>query len=94
MFCDFKIIRGKILKTVDAVYQNVKSVEECRHICLTDKLPCYSFDLGDPFNQVCRTSHLETASLTHINEAYFEIQNAYTYELTSCYNSKLYLFDY
>jgi putative uncharacterized protein (fragment) len=89
MFCDFKTIRGKVLKTVDAVYENVKTTQECRQVCLSDKLPCYSFDMGDPTSQVCRTSHLESASLTHIKEAYFEVAGANTYELTSCYNSKL-----
>lgn len=33
--CEFQKIYGRILKTVDAVYQNVTSVEECESLCLS-----------------------------------------------------------
>lgn len=33
--CEFKRISGKILKTVDSVYQDVASIDECRELCLS-----------------------------------------------------------
>lgn len=87
--CDFKAIKGKMIKTVDNVYQGVDTDQECRRICLEASYRCFSYDLGDPSNKVCRTSHLNSASLTHINEAYFEAPGAVTYELASCYNGRL-----
>ena len=32
--CEFKRISGKILKTVDSVYQDINTIEECRDLCL------------------------------------------------------------
>lgn len=32
--CEFKRLAGRILKTVDSVYQDVSSVDECRELCL------------------------------------------------------------
>lgn len=32
--CEFKRISGKILKTVDSVYQDIASIDECRELCL------------------------------------------------------------
>lgn len=32
--CEFKRISGKILKTVDSVYQDINSIDECRDLCL------------------------------------------------------------
>ena len=32
--CNFKPTKGRILKTVDAVYQNVTTLEECRLKCV------------------------------------------------------------
>lgn len=32
--CEFKRLPGRILKTVDSVYQEVSSVDECRELCL------------------------------------------------------------
>lgn len=86
--CDFRPIEGKILKTVDFVYQNVKSVDECREKCLSSPYRCHSFDLGDPSmpNRVCRTSHLDKYSLAHIEDAYLQVPGSITYELHSCYN--------
>ena len=81
-------MKGKILKTVDSVYRDVESVDECRSKCLASPYRCFSFDLGDPSNRVCRTSHLDTSSLTHIKEAYFDFEPGTTYELSSCYNGK------
>ncbi|XP_015784540.1 uncharacterized protein LOC107362058 [Tetranychus urticae] len=84
--CDFKEIKGKILKTVDHVHLNVKTVDECKAKCLESPYRCFSFDLGDPSNSVCRTSHLDRSSLTHIEDPYLNIPGSMTYELSSCYN--------
>ena len=32
--CNFKATKGRILKTVDSVYQNVTSLEDCRLKCV------------------------------------------------------------
>ena len=33
--CEFQKMEGKILKTVDSVYQDVGSLDECKKLCLT-----------------------------------------------------------
>ncbi|KAI2800949.1 hypothetical protein BLOT_013474 [Blomia tropicalis] len=84
--CDFKPLEGKILKTVDSVYQDVKNLEECQQRCLTGVYKCHSYDFGDPSNPVCRTSHLDKVALAHIENPYIEIGGAVTYELQNCYD--------
>ncbi|XP_054162435.1 uncharacterized protein LOC128960388 [Oppia nitens] len=84
--CDIRPINGKILKTVDSVYESVKTIDECKEKCMTSAYRCHSFDLGDPSHAVCRTSHLDKNSLSHIDNPYIEITGATTYELLSCYN--------
>ena len=32
--CQFKPVKGRILKTVDSVFQNVKTIEDCRQKCI------------------------------------------------------------
>ena len=32
--CQFRPVKGRILKTVDSVYQNVKTIEDCRQKCV------------------------------------------------------------
>jgi len=32
--CEFKRISGKIMKTVDSVYQDITTIDECRDLCL------------------------------------------------------------
>lgn len=87
--CEFRKINGKILKTVDAVFQDVKSLDGCRKKCLSVDYRCQSFDLGDPTNSVCRLSHLASPSLANIEDPYLEIHGAATYEISSCYNGNL-----
>ncbi|XP_022661228.1 uncharacterized protein LOC111250361 isoform X3 [Varroa destructor] len=84
--CEFKNVKNKILKTVDAVYQDVKGEDECKKICLGANFRCHSYDMGDPQNPVCRISHYARASLTHIQDPYLKIAEAVTYELASCFN--------
>lgn len=91
LLCDFKAIKGKVLKTVDSVHQEISSADECREICLNSAYRCFSYDFGDPSDgrKVCRTSHLDSASLTHIEEPYVQLPDAITYQRQSCYNGKL-----
>lgn len=64
--CEFKKLNGRILKTVDSVYQDVGSVDECRELCLNSPYRCHSYDYGDTGEMVCRLSHHSRASLSDI----------------------------
>lgn len=86
--CEFKSVKGKVLKTVDSVFPDLKTFDECQNKCLRAEYRCFSFDLGDPSRKVCRTSHLDSASLSHIEDAYFDLPEAITYELDSCYEGE------
>jgi len=66
--CQFRPIRGQILKTVDSVYQNVNSLEDCQELCINADYRCHSFDYGDTGSQVCRLSHHSTSTLMQIQE--------------------------
>ncbi|XP_015606019.1 uncharacterized protein LOC107272897 [Cephus cinctus] len=84
--CEFKKLTGRILKTVDSVYQDVGSAEECRELCLNSPFRCHSYDYGDTGDMVCRLSHHSRATLSDIQEPYLDVPEASTYELSSCYN--------
>ncbi|KAJ3640932.1 hypothetical protein Zmor_027465 [Zophobas morio] len=84
--CEFKKLNGRILKTVDSVYQDVGSVDECRELCLNSPYRCHSYDYGDTGEMVCRLSHHSRATLADIQDPYLEVPEAATYELSSCYN--------
>lgn len=84
--CEFRKIQNRVLKTVDSVYQDVNSLDECKHKCLNAPYRCYSFDYGDTAERVCRTSHLDQASLMSVKEPYLDVVGAITYELASCFN--------
>lgn len=64
--CEFKKITGRILKTVDSVYQDVGTTEECRELCLNSPFRCHSYDYGDTGDMVCRLSHHARATLSDI----------------------------
>ena len=64
--CEFKKMSGRILKTVDSVYQDVQTVEECRELCLNSPFRCHSYDHGDTGDHVCRLSHHSKATLADI----------------------------
>ena len=64
--CEFKKLSGRILKTVDSVYQDVGSSEECRELCLNSPFRCHSYDYGDTGDMVCRLSHHSRATLSDI----------------------------
>ncbi|KAG7211638.1 hypothetical protein KM043_010892 [Ampulex compressa] len=84
--CEFKKLNGRILKTVDSVYQDVGTAEECRELCLNSPFRCHSYDYGDTGDMVCRLSHHSRATLSDIQEPYLDVPEASTYELSSCYN--------
>ncbi|XP_018565371.1 uncharacterized protein LOC108906544 [Anoplophora glabripennis] len=84
--CEFKKLNGRILKTVDSVYQDVGSLDECKELCLNSPYRCHSYDYGDTGEMVCRLSHHSRATLADIQDPYLEVPEAATYELSSCYN--------
>ncbi|XP_077284987.1 ZP and PAN domain-containing protein neyo [Arctopsyche grandis] len=84
--CEFKKMNGRILKTVDSVYQDVQTVDECRELCLNSPFRCHSYDHGDTGENVCRLSHHSRATLADIQDPYLDVPEAATYELSSCYN--------
>ncbi|CAH1134466.1 unnamed protein product [Ceutorhynchus assimilis] len=84
--CEFKKLNGRILKTVDSVYQDVGTLEECKELCLNSPYRCHSYDYGDTGEMVCRLSHHSRATLADIQDPYLDVPEAATYELSSCYN--------
>ncbi|KAH8384852.1 hypothetical protein KR093_010104, partial [Drosophila rubida] len=84
--CEFKRLPGRILKTVDSVYHEVSSVDECRDLCLNSPYRCHSYDYNDTGDMVCRLSHHSRATLSDVQDPYLEVPEASTYELASCYN--------
>lgn len=84
--CIYDRVKGKILKTVDSVYQAIDSREDCEDLCNTAPFRCHSYDFNDTGDFVCRLSHHSAHTLTQIEEPYLAIEEATTYELSSCYN--------
>jgi len=84
--CLYEKVRGKILKTVDAVYQAIASEEDCKNLCNNAPFRCHSYDFNDTGDDVCRLSHHSAVTLTQVEEPYLFIEEATTYELSSCYN--------
>lgn len=84
--CLYEKTRGKILKTVDAVYQAIASEEDCRDLCNNAPFRCHSYDYNDTGDDVCRLSHHSAVTLTQVEEPYLFIEEATTFELSSCYN--------
>lgn len=84
--CEFKNVKGKILKTVDAVYQDVNTIEECRELCLNSPFKCRSYDYADTGEMVCRLSHHTRVTLSDIQDPYLDVPEATTHELAACYN--------
>ncbi|XP_017144978.1 uncharacterized protein LOC108157435 [Drosophila miranda] len=84
--CEFKRISGKILKTVDSVYQDINTIDECRDLCLNSPYRCHSYDYNDTGDMVCRLSHHSRATLTDVMDPYLDVPEAATYELSACYN--------
>ena len=84
--CIYEEVKGKILKTVDSVYQAIDSREDCEDLCNNAPYRCHSYDFNDTGDNVCRLSHHSAHTLTQIEDPYLAIEEATTYELTACYN--------
>lgn len=84
--CIYDRVKGKILKTVDSVYQAIDSREDCEDLCNSAPFRCHSYDYNDTGDFVCRLSHHSAHTLTQIEEPYLAIEEATTYELSACYN--------
>lgn len=84
--CLYEKVRGKILKTVDAVYQAIADEKDCQDLCNNAPFRCHSYDYNDTGDDVCRLSHHSAVTLTQVEEPYLLIEEATTYELSSCYN--------
>lgn len=50
--CDFKPLPGLVLKTVDAIYEGISSLSDCKRKCLEAPFQCYSFDLGEDSSSI------------------------------------------
>lgn len=155
LICDFKSISGLVLKTVDAIFENIHTVSECKRKCMESPFKCRSFDMGEDssislhyqgggddlgdmdgstttmssngqpdtyyYNEkkkkgsskkkidrinagkrvstggkrsgvrksVCRLSHLDRASLSHLKEPYTYLPGVTTYEKDTCFSVKV-----
>ncbi|XP_050435225.1 uncharacterized protein LOC126842338 [Adelges cooleyi] len=88
--CDFAEVAGKLLKTVDAVYENVATMDRCKEICLAAKeFRCHSFDYNETGVNVCRVSHHSTSSLSQLERPYLSVPGATTYQMSSCFAVKI-----
>ena len=45
---------GRILKTVDSVYQAIATKEDCEDLCNNAPFRCHSYDFNDTGDNVCR----------------------------------------
>ena len=52
--CLYDETKGKILKTVDSVYQAIASKEDCEDLCNNAPFRCHSYDFNDTGDNVCR----------------------------------------
>jgi hypothetical protein len=52
--CLYDETKGKILKTVDSVYQAIASKEDCEDLCNNANFQCHSYDFNDTGDNVCR----------------------------------------
>jgi hypothetical protein len=52
--CRFRRLRGRLLKTVDALFEHITDEPSCRQLCLQSTSPCRSYTLGHPNNRACR----------------------------------------
>lgn len=88
--CDFAELDGKLLKTVDAIFENVATVDRCRELCLAAKgFRCRSFDYNETGVNVCRISHHSASSLSQLERPYAAVNGATTYQMSSCFGVKI-----
>ena len=85
--CEFKPKLGILLKTVDSVYNNVSSIEECQRLCSNMRsYHCVSYDFAHTGHGVCRMSHHTSRTLSHVTEPYLMVNTSATYMKHNCYN--------
>ena len=85
--CEYKPRLGVLLKTVDSVYNGVESVQECQQLCKNlTHYRCVSYDWAHTGPGVCRLSHHDPRTLSHVTQPYLEVKTAATYQLHNCYN--------
>jgi len=60
-------VKGKILKTVDSVWQAIDSKEDCEDLCNNAPFRCHSYDFNDTGDNVCRLSHHSAHTLTQVS---------------------------
>ncbi|CAB4062086.1 unnamed protein product [Lepeophtheirus salmonis] len=82
--CKFKSIEDRMLKTMDSVHYKVKSLNDCKSLCIQKR--CLSYDYKESGPEVCRLSFQSSLTLSHISSPYIDILGATTYELGACYN--------
>lgn len=88
--CDFVEVSDKLLKTVDAIYENVATMDRCKEMCLEAKeFQCRSFDYNETGANVCRISHHSTSSLSQLERPYMPAAGATTYQMSSCFGVKI-----
>ena len=85
--CEFKPRLGVLLKTVDSVFKNVRSIGECQKLCKgMTQYECVSYDYAHTGTGVCRMSHHTFRTLSHVTEPYLHVNTSATYTLHNCYN--------
>lgn len=85
--CDFAEVDGKLLKTVDAIFEDVATMDRCKEICLASKeFRCQSFDYNETGVNVCRISHHSMSSLSQLEHPYLNIAGATTHQMSSCFS--------
>lgn len=88
--CDFTEISGKLLRTVDAIFENVPTMDRCKEMCLASKeFRCHSFDYNETGVNVCRISHHSASSLSQLDHPYMTIAGTTTYQMSSCFSVKI-----
>ena len=72
------------------MFEGIDSIKDCKEKCLNSQFRCHSFDFSD---NICRISHLDKNSLTHIENPYIKVVGTTTYELLMCYNGIDYFYE-
>lgn len=85
--CDYNRIRGRMLKAADVVRNGIKSVEECRTMCVTANFSCNYYHYAQISEDECVLSHLSAVTVSHISEPYVFSSDFYSFELKSCIRS-------
>jgi len=89
--CDFARLDGQLLRTADAIYENVATADRCKETCLAaEEFRCRSFDYGETGANVCRISRHGGASAAPSRQqpaghAYVAAAGATTYQMSSCF---------